>query len=52
MLQDVMRGVETEIEAINGEVVRLAEAKDLMVPVNRTMLSLVNAIRVRGKINP
>ena len=52
MLQDVMRGVETEIEVINGEVVRLAEAKDLMVPVNRTILSLVNAIRVRGKINP
>ncbi len=50
MLQDVMRGVETEIEAINGEVVRLAAAKNVNVPVNRAMVSLVNAIRVRGKI--
>lgn len=51
MLQDVMRGSETEIDAINGEVVRLAAANNVDVPVNRAMVSLVNAIRVRGKIN-
>jgi 2-dehydropantoate 2-reductase len=51
MLQDVMRGAETEIEAINGEVVRLAAANNVSVPVNRAMVSLVNAIRVRGKID-
>lgn len=51
MLQDVMRGSRTEIDAINGEVVRLAAANNVNVPVNRAMVSLVNAIRVRGKIN-
>ncbi|MBE3142465.1 MAG: 2-dehydropantoate 2-reductase [Planctomycetes bacterium] len=50
MLQDVLRGAPTEIDAINGAVVRLAEEKNLQVPVNRTVWSLVKAIPVRGKI--
>ena len=50
MLQDVLRGAPTEIDAINGAVVRLAEERNLQVPVNRTVCSLVKAIPVRGKI--
>lgn len=50
MLQDVLRGAPTEIDAINGAVVRLAEENNLQVPVNRTVCSLVKAIPVRGKI--
>jgi 2-dehydropantoate 2-reductase len=50
MLQDVLRGAETEIDAINGAVLRLAEKGNLQVPVNRTVWSLVKAIPVRGKI--
>ncbi|MGZ6347364.1 MAG: ketopantoate reductase family protein, partial [Anaerolineales bacterium] len=50
MLQDIQRGVPTEIDAINGAVVQLAEEKHLQVPVNRTMWSLIKAIPVRGNI--
>jgi 2-dehydropantoate 2-reductase len=50
MLQDVLRSARTEIDAINGAVVRLAEENNLKVPVNRTVWSLVKAIPVRGKI--
>ncbi len=50
MLQDVLRGAPTEIDAINGAVVQLARQKNLQVPVNRTIWSLVKAIPVRGNI--
>ncbi len=51
MLQDILRGAPTEIDSINGAVVRLAEEGNLQVPVNRTVLALLKAIPVRGKIN-
>jgi 2-dehydropantoate 2-reductase len=50
MLQDVLRGAPTEIDAINGAIVRLAQQMDLQVSVNRIVWSLVKAIPVRGKI--
>jgi 2-dehydropantoate 2-reductase len=50
MLQDVLRGAPTEIDAINGAVVQLARQTNLQVPVNRTIWSLVKAIPVRGNI--
>jgi len=50
MLQDVLRGAPTEIDAINGAIVRLAKGKNLEVPVNQTVWSLIKAIPVRGKI--
>jgi len=50
MLQDVLRGSPTEIDAINGAVVRLAEEGGLQVPVNQVILSLLKAFPVRGKI--
>jgi 2-dehydropantoate 2-reductase len=50
MLQDILRGAPTEIDAINGAVVRLAGEKAVRVPINRTVWSLVKAIPVRGNI--
>src|SRR3990172_9597743 len=40
MLQDLRRGAPTEIEAINGAVVREAEALGVSVPMNKKMLEL------------
>jgi 2-dehydropantoate 2-reductase len=50
MLQDVLRGAQTEIDVINGAVVRCGEKKSVPTPVNRVMWSLVKALPVRGKI--
>ncbi len=45
MLQDVLRGAPTEIDAICGAVVIIAEQHQINVPVNRTCWQLVNAIQ-------
>jgi 2-dehydropantoate 2-reductase len=44
MLQDVLRGAPTEIEAINGAIVRLGKQGGVETPVNRVVWSLVKAI--------
>jgi 2-dehydropantoate 2-reductase len=44
MLQDIEAGRRTEIDSINGGVVREAEALGVPVPVNRVMVSLVKAL--------
>lgn len=41
MRQDVERGSQTEIGALNGAIVELAEGHDLAVPVNNTLVDLV-----------
>jgi 2-dehydropantoate 2-reductase len=41
-LQDLRAGRRTEIDALNGAVVRLAEAHGLDAPVNRTLCELVH----------
>jgi 2-dehydropantoate 2-reductase len=51
MLQDIRRGAQTEVDAINGMIVRLGEEKGVPVPVNRTIWHLVSALSVRGMIN-
>lgn len=43
-LQDVRAGRRTEIDALNGYVVDLAEETGVQAPVNRTLVSLVRAI--------
>lgn len=43
MLQDLGRGRETEIDAINGQVIMRAERLGLPVPVNRVIYGLVKA---------
>jgi 2-dehydropantoate 2-reductase len=44
MLQDVERGRLTEVETINGAVVRHAQAHAIPVPVNRLLLALVSSL--------
>ncbi|MCE5206736.1 MAG: 2-dehydropantoate 2-reductase [Chloroflexi bacterium] len=44
MLQDLQRGAPTEIEAINGEIVRHAHRNGVSVPVNECFVSLVKAM--------
>jgi 2-dehydropantoate 2-reductase len=44
MLQDIGRGAPTEIEAINGEIVRRAERLGVDTPVNYTLWQLVKAL--------
>jgi len=44
MLQDVRRGARTEIDAINGAVVRMAEVAGVQAPVNRLLWQLVSAM--------
>jgi 2-dehydropantoate 2-reductase len=44
MLQDVEAGRRTEIDAITGEIVRLARAHGVNAPVNRGLLALVRAL--------
>jgi len=44
MLQDVLRGTPTEVDAINGAVVRKGEDKKISTPVNQVIWSLVKAL--------
>jgi 2-dehydropantoate 2-reductase len=50
MLQDVLRGAPTEVDAINGAVVRMGEQKGVPSPINQAICSLVKALPVRDKI--
>ncbi|MDW5562278.1 MAG: 2-dehydropantoate 2-reductase [Methanomassiliicoccus sp.] len=45
MLQDIERGKRTEIEEINGALVRAGESKGLEMPVNRALWALVRGRR-------
>ena len=44
MLQDVLKGKRTEIDSINGYVVRLARKHGIRVPVNEVLYGLVKAL--------
>ncbi|HKJ39981.1 MAG TPA: ketopantoate reductase C-terminal domain-containing protein, partial [Anaerolineales bacterium] len=45
MLQDVLRGAPTEIDAICGAVVKAGEKHGIETPVNRVCWQLVKALR-------
>ncbi len=51
MLQDVERGVVTEVDVINGAVVARAEQLGLEAPCNRAIVELVHAFE-RGDLRP
>ncbi len=44
MLQDIERGKRTEIDFINGAIIRKADELGIEVPYNRTLISLVKAL--------
>ncbi len=48
MLQDVLRGARTEIDAINGAVVRVAQKHGVDVPINHVCWALVQALHGRS----
>jgi 2-dehydropantoate 2-reductase len=48
MLQDLRAGRRTEIDALTGAVVRLAEAHGVATPVSRTLLALVRFREARA----
>jgi len=43
MLQDITRGKRTEIDALNGAVVRMGDKHDIALPYNRTITQLIKA---------
>jgi 2-dehydropantoate 2-reductase len=47
-LQDLRAGRRTEIDALNGAVVRLGDAHGVPVPVNRTLCAMVRFLEERG----
>lgn len=47
MLQDVLNGVPTEIEAINGYLVQMARKAQLSVPVNQHLVGLITRLATR-----
>jgi len=49
MLQDILRGAPSEIEAINGAVVREGERLGVPTPVNRTLWHMVRAMEAAGR---
>ena len=51
MLQDIERGRNTEIDYINGAVVKLGEELGIDTPVNRVLTYLVKALEFHGKKN-
>ena len=48
-LQDLRAGRRTEIDALNGAVVRLAEAHGLEVPVNRSLVATIHKLEKRAR---
>ncbi len=52
MLQDVLRGAPTEVDAINGEVVRWSERLGVPTPVNQVLLRMVRALTAAPQESP
>ncbi len=52
MLQDVMRAAPTEVDAINGAVVRLGEKAGVPTPANRVLWSLVKSLELSKLSSP
>ncbi len=49
MYYDLISGKRTEIDALNGAVVKLAEEKDIRVPVNETITRMIKFIEESSK---
>ena len=44
MQQDIYKGRRSEVEAINGAVVKLAESPERDAPINRTLMQLIQTV--------
>ena len=47
MLQDIMNGKKTEIDALNGYITRIAHTHGLQVPVNELITALIKDKEIR-----
>ncbi len=52
MWEDLVRGKKTEVDDLNGEIVRLAESHGLDAPLNRRVVALVRDAERAGKGSP
>lgn len=52
MWQDLSKRRGTEVEELNGEIVRLAESSGIDAPLNRRLVALVHEAEVRGQGSP
>lgn len=52
MLQDIQRGRKTEIDALNGAVVRLGSQFGVPTPVNRVIVAVLKGKESRSQIDP
>jgi 2-dehydropantoate 2-reductase len=52
MWEDLERGRPTEVEYLNGEIIRLGEQHDVPTPVNRRIRDLVRAAELAGQGSP
>ncbi|MDB4928650.1 MAG: panE1 [Myxococcaceae bacterium] len=52
MWEDLARGRTTEVDQLNGEIVRLAEQAGVDAPVNRRLVALVRAAEAAGAGSP
>ena len=48
--QDIRRGRRTEIDHLNGYVVRAGEALGIATPVNRTLYALMQLLELRSAL--
>ena len=49
MLQDIIKGKKTEIDALNGAIIKLATEKELNVPYNQTVYNMVKFLESKNK---
>jgi 2-dehydropantoate 2-reductase len=49
MLQDILRGTRTEIEAINGAIVKRADTLGISTPMNRFLFRIIKAIEATAE---
>ncbi len=52
MWEDIERGRKTEVDYLNGEIVRLADSVGAKAPINRRVVELVHEVEARGAGSP
>ncbi|HMR80341.1 MAG TPA: ketopantoate reductase C-terminal domain-containing protein, partial [Polyangiaceae bacterium] len=52
MWEDLNRGRKTEVEFLNGEIVRLAEQCGVSAPLNQRMVALIHRAEAAGSGSP